>query len=369
MQAGTTERISLDSSEAQADGDSGSASISADGRYVAFWSQTGNLVSGDTNDTGDIFLRDTQAGTTTRISVDSGGAQADGASYSPSISADGRYVAFGSFAGNLVSEDTNGAGDIFLRDTQAGTTVRISLNSNGTEGNSMSDYPAVSLGGRYITFASYADNLVNGDTNGDWDIFLHENSLTISGNAGAEGVTLSYIDGTAKTATSGPDGNYSLVVSYGWSGTITPSLDGYTFAPVNRSYTNVTVGQPGEDYEAVALATNTPTPTETPTVTPTATATSTPTITPTLTPTPTHTPTRTPTRTNTPSVPTFTPTRTPTRTNTPGGPTFTPTRTPTRTNTPSGPTFTPTRTPTRTNTPAISLTPTRTPTRTRTPTP
>ena len=116
-------------------------SISADGRFVAFLSSASNLVSGDTNGTSDIFVRDTQSNTTSRVSVDTAGAQANSDSGALSISADGRYVAFSSSASNLVSGDNNAAGDIFVRDTQTGTTSRVSVATAGTQANSYSAAP------------------------------------------------------------------------------------------------------------------------------------------------------------------------------------------------------------------------------------
>ena len=115
---GTTSRVSVSSTGAQAGGDSGRdfPSVSADGRYVAFDSYAANLVPGDTNGTSDVFVRDLRAGTTSRVSVSSTGAQPNGRSGVPSVSADGRYVAFTSGAANLVPGDTNGAFDVFVRD-------------------------------------------------------------------------------------------------------------------------------------------------------------------------------------------------------------------------------------------------------------
>jgi Tol biopolymer transport system component len=112
--------VSVDSSGVQGDNDSSAPSISADGRYVAFWSMASNLVAGDTNGTWDVFVRDRTAGTTERVSLDSSGAQANGPSYGPAISADGRWVAFQSFASNLVPGDANGLYDVFVRDRLAG---------------------------------------------------------------------------------------------------------------------------------------------------------------------------------------------------------------------------------------------------------
>jgi Tol biopolymer transport system component len=171
---GTTTRVSVASDGTEADGYSYSPSISADGRYVAFGSYATNLVSDDTNNIGDIFIHDTLNGTTTRVSVASDGTEADGYSYSPSISADGRYVAFVSRATNLVSDDTNNIDDIFIHDTLSGTTTRVSIASDGTEANGFSNSPSISANGRYVAFESYATNLVANDQNNASDIFVHD---------------------------------------------------------------------------------------------------------------------------------------------------------------------------------------------------
>ena len=169
-QAGTTERVSVSTGGAQSNEDSYNrpGSISADGSYVAFASFASNLVSGDTNDTSDIFVRDRLTGQTTRVSVDSSGMQGNGWSYDPSISADGRYVAFNSEATNLVAGDTNDRRDVFVYDRVTGQTTRVSVSSGGTQGNG--DYgsylPSISADGRYVAFDSDANNLVSGDTNG-----------------------------------------------------------------------------------------------------------------------------------------------------------------------------------------------------------
>src|SRR5581483_8861709 len=143
-------RVNVSSSGTQANNDSHyRPSLSADGRYVTFQSTASNLVAGDTNSADDIFLRDTQTGTTTRISVNSGGTQGNNDSLFPSISADGRYVAFDSLATNLVAGDTNGSSDVFVRDTQTRTTTRISVSSGGTEGKVDSYRLSISADGRY----------------------------------------------------------------------------------------------------------------------------------------------------------------------------------------------------------------------------
>src|SRR5437867_4098205 len=172
-----TERVSLTASGAQANGGSGYAfppSISADGRYVAFESLASNLVAGDTNGRVDVFLRDRQGGTTERVSVATGGAQGDSWSAAPSISADGRRVAFRSPATNFVAGATIVYAQIFLRDRQSGTTEQVSVASDGTYGNSDTYAASISADGRYVAFGSISTNLVSGDTNSWADVFVRD---------------------------------------------------------------------------------------------------------------------------------------------------------------------------------------------------
>ncbi|MGQ9927083.1 MAG: putative Ig domain-containing protein [Chloroflexaceae bacterium] len=173
-QTNTTVRVSVDSSGTQANGDSYAPSISGDGRFEAFVSSATNLVGADTNGVSDIFVRDLQMNTTIRVSVDSGGAQANGDSYAPSISGDGRFVAFVSSATNLVGADTNGVSDIFVRDLQMNTTIRVSVDSGGAQANGNSYDPAISGNGLFVAFASESDNLVSADTNNASDIFVRD---------------------------------------------------------------------------------------------------------------------------------------------------------------------------------------------------
>ena len=171
---GTTERVSVSDSEAQANGHCVYPSVSADGRYVAFYSLATNLVSGDTNGQKDVFVRDRVLGTTVRVSRSTGGAQGNSGSAMPSISADGRYVAFESAATNLVSGDTNGAEDVFVRDLTAGTTTRVSVSGAGVQGSGRSGGASISADGRHVAFTSQATNLVGGDTNGKSDVFVRD---------------------------------------------------------------------------------------------------------------------------------------------------------------------------------------------------
>ncbi len=172
-----TTRVSVDSTGAQATGGgSGDPSISADGRYVAFESFATDLVTGDSNAQPDIFVHDRQTGQTTRVSVDSAGGQATGGgSYNPAISADGRYVAFQSGATNLVIGDSNAQTDVFVRDRQTGQTTRVSVDSTGGQATGGGSYnSAISADGRYVAFESDATNLVDGDSNAQRDIFVHD---------------------------------------------------------------------------------------------------------------------------------------------------------------------------------------------------
>jgi Tol biopolymer transport system component len=171
---GTTERVTFSASGGPVNGGSNSATISANGRFVAFRSNASNLVAGDTNYCADIFVRDRLNATTVRVSVDSSGAQADGASNDPSISADGRFVCFDCIASNISHGDTNGLVDVFVRDLQSGITERVSVYSSGGLANGESKFPSISGDGRFVAFSSLASNLVAGDSNGARDVFLHD---------------------------------------------------------------------------------------------------------------------------------------------------------------------------------------------------
>ncbi len=167
-----TERVSRDSNAVQGNDESTAAAISADGRFVAFRSSADNLVPGDTNANADIFVHDRETGTTERVSLDSNGTQGGRFSDAPAISADGRFVAFYSFASNLVPDDTNGDYDIFIHDRETGTTERLSIDSCGAQTKYSNWQPAVSADGTVVAFGSRAENLVADDTNRHTDIFV-----------------------------------------------------------------------------------------------------------------------------------------------------------------------------------------------------
>ena len=175
----TTERVSVDSAGTEGNSGSDGPSISANGRFVVFWSDATNLVRGDTNGVADVFVRDRLTRTTERVSVDSAGNEGNGASglhshSEYSISADGRFVAFVSSATNLVPGDTNGAADVFVHDRLTRTTERVSVDSAGNEANSSSFDPVISADGRFVAFSSAATNLVPGDTNEQPDVFVRD---------------------------------------------------------------------------------------------------------------------------------------------------------------------------------------------------
>ena len=179
-----------------ADSESTGASISADGRFVAFTSGATDLVPDDTNDNADVFVRDLAIGTTQRVSLADDESQSsrskgydgwDGfPSYDGSISADGSRVAFLSYADNLVEDDTNNAADAFVRDLEEGTTTRVSVTSSGDQlepyeyAESASSFRdgaeqvALSGNGEVVVFRSHANGLVPDDENNNLDIFTHE---------------------------------------------------------------------------------------------------------------------------------------------------------------------------------------------------
>ncbi len=185
--AGTTERVSVSSAGVQGNLDSGTGApaISADGRFVAFASASSNLVADDTNHVRDVFVRDRTLGTTERVSLATGDVQANDASFLPAISADGRFVAFGSEATNLVANDTNGRVDVFVRDREMAKTGRVSVSASGKQANGTSDVgfaaAGISADGRFVVFLSFAPNLVPGDRDGVADVFVRDRALAKTG--------------------------------------------------------------------------------------------------------------------------------------------------------------------------------------------
>lgn len=167
-------RISVASDGTQAAGASARPAISANGRVIAFVSSASNLVPNDTNNGTDVFVRDLDLGTTTRVSVRSDGSQAldSGTGVRVDLSADGRHVVFSSVAPDLVASDLNGVSDVFVHDRRFGTTQRVSLNTIDGDPNGPSINPVISADGRFVAFESLASNLVLSDSNNASDVFV-----------------------------------------------------------------------------------------------------------------------------------------------------------------------------------------------------
>ena len=188
--------VSVDSDGVQANRVSGSPSVSADGRYVAFSSDATNLVANDTNNLRDIFVHDRQTLQTNRVSIALGGEEANNESNDPFISADGRYVVFQSNASNLIPNDTNNMEDVFVYDQHTGQITRISVTATGVQANGASYSGSISADGRYVAFGSRANNLVAGqDLFLDPDIFVYDRQTGQTQRLtqdGANGISASY---------------------------------------------------------------------------------------------------------------------------------------------------------------------------------
>ncbi len=194
---GSIERVNLASDGTQANGSSYGVGISADGRYVAFESYATNLVTGEQHYYNHLYLHDRLTHTTERISVASDGTPANSFNYGPVVSADGRYVAFESYASNLVAGDSNAAPDVFVRDRVAGVTERVSVAADGSQGNARSAQARISADGRYVVFLSDASNLVVGDSNAATDLYLYDRVTHVPervsvGTGGVQGNSYSY---------------------------------------------------------------------------------------------------------------------------------------------------------------------------------
>jgi len=186
---GDIRRLSVDSNGLQGDGDSYSASISADGYYLTFESEASNLSEGDDNYANDVFLHNLISGATQLISRSTAGIQGNGGAWSPVMSSNGRYIAYSSESNNLVADDHNCESDIFLFDAVTGETRRVSIGMGGEEPEERSFISSISSDGRFIAFDSYADNLVANDHNERLDAFVFDaqTNTTILISANMEG--------------------------------------------------------------------------------------------------------------------------------------------------------------------------------------
>lgn len=195
--------------------------LSGDGRFVVMESSAPDLIASDGNAVSDVFLRDRQAGVTTRVSETYDGSVADGPSQSAAISTNGRYVVFASGASNLVPGDSNGVSDVFVRDLQQARTMRISISTAGAQTNADSYWPAISADGRYVAFTSDASTLVDGavpyqptqaylhDRDADGNGVFDEPGGTTTSlvSAGLDG---GFADGNVDAARVSADGRYVL---------------------------------------------------------------------------------------------------------------------------------------------------------------
>ncbi|HEY9693877.1 MAG TPA: DUF4347 domain-containing protein, partial [Oculatellaceae cyanobacterium] len=246
------ERVNVESgSTTQANGNTWSWNdVSDNGRYIAFVSDANNLVTGDTNAFGDVFVRDRSTGRTIRASVDIAGSQANSSSYyPPSISSTGQYVAFFSHASNLVANDTNGQGDIFVRDIIYNTTTRVSVAADGVQANASSSNVSISADSRYVVFKSAATNLVANDTNAAEDIFVHDRNTgqTRLVSVGLGGVAANSSSNISNSAIS-DDGRYITFASSASnlvSNDTNNSPDVFVFDQTTGQISRVNIGQGG----------------------------------------------------------------------------------------------------------------------------
>jgi Tol biopolymer transport system component len=216
---------------ADADGNPGeqlsaTPSISADGRFVVFTSLAPNLVPDDDNNTFDVFVKDLKTGEVTLVSADANGNQGNDFSDVGNISADGRFVSFFSAASNLVPDDTNGFADVFVKDLKTGKVTLVSTDANGVQGDGDSDLNAISADGRFVVFSSIASNLVPDDTNNSFDVFVKDlktgNITLVSADAaGNEG------DNASGSPTISADG--SVVVFDSSASNLAPGGDANSF--------------------------------------------------------------------------------------------------------------------------------------------
>jgi Tol biopolymer transport system component len=215
LASGTVTLVSIDATGAQTDDDSSHAALSTDGRFVAFESRATNLVDGDTNEVCDVFLKDLLTGAIARVSVDYAGAQGVGSSYDASLSADGRHVAFLSDAGNLVPIDTNALCDVFVKDMQTGAIFRASTDSNGNQANRSVSTATLSGDGRHVAFITSATNLVADDTNGVDDVFVKDldTGCLTRVNTNAQGQQTSGVSWSTGSPSLSSDGRYVAFAS------------------------------------------------------------------------------------------------------------------------------------------------------------
>jgi len=243
-----TTRVSVTTSGSQAVDQSSAGSISGDGMRVVFQSRATNLFTPDANGAAtDIFLRDQQTGGITLVSTSTTGVQGNGASTSPLISADGRFVIFVSAATNLVFGDISSATDIFVKDLLTGSTTLVSVDSAGIQGNAASSEPSISPDGRFVAFSSTATNLVPGDTNGVQDAFVHDRVLGSTDRVSVSntGMQLTMASSRPQVATSGLLATFNTSFPTVVVGDTNGVVDGFLRDLANNTTIRITVGASG----------------------------------------------------------------------------------------------------------------------------
>jgi Tol biopolymer transport system component len=246
-QTGMTRRVSVRSDGTDVRGDSRLATISGDGQLVAFQSDGAKLVKHDTNEADDVFVHNSATGTTKRVSVSTDGDEGLYYSRTPHMSRDGRFVSFYSVSPNLTAHDTNGFDDIFVRNIERKTTHLVSLGNHEQQGKQPSDGSFMSADGRYVAFVSDAGNLVKGDTNHAFDVFVRDRKSKTTvrasvGQGGAEGNDNSFASGISA------DGRRVLFFSQSsnWLSGDTDTQDVFVRNIKNESTRWVSVGLGGE---------------------------------------------------------------------------------------------------------------------------
>lgn len=210
----TLELISVSTTGGAGNNHSTESVLSGNGRYVVFYSNASNLVANDTNSVADIFVRDRVNQTTTRASLSN--SQLEGNSYaehSPTISNDGRYVVFTSNASNLVANDTNNVHDVFVRDMQLNETTRVSVATGGAQADAASEGRSISDSARYVLFQSNATNLVAGDSNGLYDVFVHDRNTNTTTRVSVASGGVQALGGDSWAAQISGNGNFVVFIS------------------------------------------------------------------------------------------------------------------------------------------------------------
>ncbi len=258
-QAKTTERISITDADAQSALGGYQGLVSATGRFVAFMSDSEDLIIGDTNLSTDVFVRDRQLGTTARVSRRNNGGQGDGGSYLQAMTPDGRFIVFASDSENLIGlVDQNFSTDVYLRDTLAGTTTRVSVATDGTEGDLESFGGSISDDGRYVAFVSNASNFDINDSGVYTDVFVRDRTAVtttrITALAGGD-------EGDLDSTNVAISGNGAVVAFDSDAGNLvaTPDTndtsDVYAAPAAGGTIQRISVGTTGEDSDDYSFVT------------------------------------------------------------------------------------------------------------------